>query len=297
MSLNTELNRQSRINDVLYHIHQTISEPQSATELAKIAAYSRFHFHRCFKQLTGENVNDYIRRTRLERCANILIFSPGLTVQDAALQCGFQSPASFSQAFKKHFGRSPKQWRDGGYDDYSRNNYQQSWSEELQQRMQHAKQLSLPTVTIQRLAPQTVAYVRHQGYGRSIRQAYEKLQMWADNQGLEWHQNRLLGLYHSNPDIVPAPLCHYVACLAVDVPVLRRGPVSCLTIPGGMHATLNLSGQYGELLPMLHKFYVEWLPDSGYRLGDIPAFVRYQRCQFIDKDELFDLQLCVPISL
>ncbi|UPW17593.1 AraC family transcriptional regulator [Agarivorans sp. TSD2052] len=297
MSLNTDVNRQSRINDVLYHIHQSIAEPMNAKQLAHIAAYSPFHFHRCFKWVTGENVNDYIKRTRLERCANLLIFSPQLTVQDAALKCGFQSPSSFSQAFKKLFGRSPKQWRAGGYDDYSRANYQQSWTEELRLRMRQAEQLSLPEISIQRLEAQTVAYVRHQGYDRSIRQAYEKLQVWADGQGVEWRQDKLLGLYHSNPDIVPAPLCHYVACLALEQTILRRGPVSCLTIPGGMHATLQLSGQYGDLLPILHKFYVEWLPKSGYRLGDTPAFAHYQRCQFLDQNELFDLQLCVPIIL
>ncbi|WP_432458909.1 MULTISPECIES: AraC family transcriptional regulator [unclassified Agarivorans] len=297
MSLNTDVNRQSRINDVLYYIHQTIAEPLNAKALAAIAAYSPFHFHRCFKQLTGESVNDYIRRTRLERCANLLIFSPHLTVQDAALSCGFQSPASFSQAFKKHFGQSPRQWREGGYSVYSQANYQQSWSEELQQRMRQAQTLSLPVVSVRRLEAQTVAYVRHQGYDRSIRQAYEKLQVWADSQKIDWSQDKLLGLYHSNPDIVPAPLCHYVACLAVDTPFIRRGPVSCLTIPGGMHATLEVAGQYGELLPMLHQFYMQWLPNSGYRMGNIPAFVRYKQCQFIDPEERFELQLCVPITL
>ncbi|GAB1622021.1 helix-turn-helix domain-containing protein [Agarivorans albus] len=297
MSLSTDGMRVNRINDALYYIHQHIAEPLDARQLAKVAAYSPYHFHRCFKQVTGENVNEYIRRARLERCANLLMFSPGLTIQEASQCCGFLSPASFSQAFKKHFACSPTQWRNHGYSKFSQANYQQHWSTDLQQRILNAKALQMPEVKVQRLPAQPVAYVRHQGYERSIRQAYEKLQVWADSQGVEWQVNKLLGLYHSNPDIVPAPLCHYVACLAVDDPIVRRGGVSALTIPEGMHATLHAAGEYGDLLPILHKFYMQWLPNSGYRLGDTPAYVRYSRCQFLDPNERFELQLCIPITL
>ncbi|MEE1674316.1 AraC family transcriptional regulator [Agarivorans aestuarii] len=297
MSLSSEGIRVNRINDALYYIHQHIAEPLNAKDLAKVAAYSTYHFHRCFKQVTGENVNEYIRRARLERCANLLMFSPGLTIQEASHCCGFQSPASFSQAFKKHFACSPTQWRNSGYREFSQANYRQHWSDELQQSMLKASELPMPEVKVQRLEPQQVAYVRHQGYNRSIRQAYEKLQVWADSQGLAWQEDKLLGLYHSNPDIVPAPLCHYVACLEVDGPIIRRSGVSALTIPGGMHATLYAAGEYGELLPLLHKFYMHWLPQSSYRLGDTPAYVRYSQCQFLDENEHFDLQLCIPLTL
>ena len=38
----------SRINDVLYFIHQDISNTLLAKDLANIAAYSEQHFHRTF---------------------------------------------------------------------------------------------------------------------------------------------------------------------------------------------------------------------------------------------------------
>ncbi|MFA0709082.1 helix-turn-helix domain-containing protein, partial [Vibrio sp. 10N.222.48.A3] len=64
----------SRINDVLFHIHQDISQPLSAKALSEIAAYSEQHFHRTFKSVVGESLHQYIRRTRMEYAANQLMF-------------------------------------------------------------------------------------------------------------------------------------------------------------------------------------------------------------------------------
>ena len=67
-----------RINEVLSFIHRDITADLQAKKLAEIAAYSEQHFHRLFKQVVGEPVHQYVRRTRLETAANQLIFSPQL---------------------------------------------------------------------------------------------------------------------------------------------------------------------------------------------------------------------------
>ncbi|GAL11556.1 transcriptional regulator AraC family [Vibrio astriarenae] len=64
----------SRINDVLFYIHQDIGRELSAKELADVAAYSEQHFHRIFKDVVGESIHQYIRRTRMEYAANQLMF-------------------------------------------------------------------------------------------------------------------------------------------------------------------------------------------------------------------------------
>ncbi|WP_026959142.1 AraC family transcriptional regulator [Aliagarivorans taiwanensis] len=297
MTLDTEISRERRINDVLYHIHRNLDGDLRVSGLAKVAAYSDFHFQRCFKVVTGESVNDYVRRTRLERCANLLVFNPTLSIQRAAAQCGLSSPASFSRSFKEYFGVSPKQWRNGGHRRYSAENLQQNWGDELRRQLTEPCHLAFPEVRIDVLQAQAVAYVRHRGYDRSINRAYDKLRVWAAMHGVPWQQDKLLGLLHSNPDIVPADACHYVACLQIEQENIRRGPVCFMTIPGGPHARLSVKGKFGDLLPVLHHFYHHWLPESGYILGNTPAFVGYRQCHFVDPDESFDLDLFVPISL
>ena len=101
----------SRINDVLFYIHQDISQELAAKELADVAAYSEQHFHRIFKQVVGESIHQYIRRTRMEYAANQLMFDTKSTVLDIANNCGFNSLSSFSRAFKIRTGLSPKEYR------------------------------------------------------------------------------------------------------------------------------------------------------------------------------------------
>jgi len=93
-------NQISRINDVLFRIHQDISAELTAARLCRIAAFSEQHFHRVFKEVTGESLHQYIRRTRLEQAANQLTFDPTSPVIEIAHKCGFQSLSSFTQAFK-----------------------------------------------------------------------------------------------------------------------------------------------------------------------------------------------------
>jgi AraC family transcriptional regulator len=57
---------------VLVHIQQHLDEPLRLDELAAIACFSSFHFHRIFRGMVGESVKEYIRRLRLERAASQL---------------------------------------------------------------------------------------------------------------------------------------------------------------------------------------------------------------------------------
>ena len=284
--------KQSRINDALYAIHKDIAGDLSGKALARVAAYSEQHFHRVFHQIVGETVHEYVRRTRLEQAANQLMFAPDRPILEVAEQCGFASLSSFSRVFKQRFGMTPGQWRLRDRQTHHRPYLEDP---EIAAGYQRLKNQSLPQPDIVELDPQPVAYVRHQGYGRSIRLAWQTLQAWA---AAEQHPfTGQLGLHHSNPAFIPLPQCRYVACLKIDQPILRRGVVSSLTIPGGLHAVFELTGRYGELLPYISKIMDEWLPASGFRTQTTPAFVHYRKNHFLAEDERFELDFHLPISI
>lgn len=280
----------SRINDVLYHIHRDISNELPVRALAAIAAYSEQHFHRVFKTVVGEPVHHYIRRTRLEFAANQLMFDTSATVLDVATRCGFSSVSSFSRAFKATFDSSPGQWRvlDKQHNDQAQEHKVSNYYQEL-------SHLDLPKCEIKELPPRHVAYIRHQGYNRSIATAWQTLQAWASAQNLDFTQQ--FGLHHSNPAWVALDKCRYVACIGIDNPITRRGIVNSMTIPGGLHAVFKLTGKYGELLPQLSHILANWLPTSGFKMQSTPAYVHYQKNQFLSADEQFELAFCLPIAL
>ena len=56
----------ARINRVLDYIEENISGDLSLRTLASVAAFSPYHFHRIFRALTGETVNGFIQRIRID---------------------------------------------------------------------------------------------------------------------------------------------------------------------------------------------------------------------------------------
>ena len=280
-----------RINEILSVIHRDITADLHAKTLAKMAAYSEHYLHRLFKQVVGQSLHQYIRRVRLEAAANQLIFSPQLNVLEVAQNCGFQSLSSFSRAFRETYGMPPAKWRSGTR--YQKQRHYLS-NPEISLAYQRLELLKLPTPEIVNLPPCEVAYIRHTGYGRSIRYSWQMLRAWAES------ENRSLdlqiGLHHSNPALVPLEQCHYVACLGIDKPVIRRGRINSVTIPGGIHAAFSVEGKFGELLPRISKIWEEWLPQSGYVARTTPAFARYNKNQFLADDDCFRLVFYLPIG-
>jgi AraC family transcriptional regulator len=282
----------SRINDALNFIHQDISDELLAKELASIAAYSEQHFHRVFKDIVGEPVHHYIRRIRMEFAANQLMFDVKSPIVNIASKSGFSSVSSFSRAFKSTFKVSPGQWRN------NERQYQYKpflANKEIAACYHRLNKTPLPRCKLVQLPKRHVAYIRHQGYDRSIENAWQVLKAWTVDQGRDFSNQ--FGLHHSNPALVELKKCRYVACVAIDSPILQRGLVNSMTIPGGLHAVFKLQGIYGELLPQLSHIIEHWLPTSGYKMLSTPAYVHYKKNQFLSENEQFELDFCLPVSL
>lgn len=287
----------SRINDVLFFIHQDITQPLPAKMLADIAAYSEAHFHRVFKRVVGDSVHTYIRNARLEYAANQLMFDPNITVLEAATLSGFSSVSSFSRAFKSTFLTSPGQWRHQENLPLEKPYLTEPEIAAAYQRiaLSDLSRVYLPKADIINLPSRQVAYIRHQGYGRSIRFAWQRLIAWAQAENRDFSQQ--FGLHHSNPAVVTLDKCRYVACLEITAPIQKRSMVNMLVIPGGLHAVFRLNGRYGELLPQLSLILEQWLPGSGFKMQSTPAYVHYHKNHFVAENEVFELDFCLPISI
>lgn len=83
----------------------------SVNELAASLHLSRSQLHRKIKALTGMSTSNYIRHIRLLK-AKELLQSSDETVSEILFKVGFNSPAYFSQAYKKAFGISPSAERE-----------------------------------------------------------------------------------------------------------------------------------------------------------------------------------------
>ena len=63
-----------RINRVIDHIRTNLADDLSLDRLSNVANFSKYYFHRIFKAVTGENVNAFVGRLRIEKSAFMLLY-------------------------------------------------------------------------------------------------------------------------------------------------------------------------------------------------------------------------------
>src|ERR1700734_340314 len=102
-----------RIDRVIDYLRGNLDRQVKLKELARVACLSEFHFHRIFGAVSGETLNNFTNRLRLEKAARLLRYSDQ-SVTDVAFDCGFSSSATFSRAFRSGYDTSPSQFRKSG---------------------------------------------------------------------------------------------------------------------------------------------------------------------------------------
>ncbi|MBH5319690.1 AraC family transcriptional regulator [Paenibacillus sp. GSMTC-2017] len=102
-----------RLSNAIEHMEKQMEERLNIEELSRIACMSTFHFQRMFHMLTGLTVAEYVRKRKLTLAAQELA-STSIKVIDVALKYGYDTPESFSKAFRKIHGLSPSEARSEG---------------------------------------------------------------------------------------------------------------------------------------------------------------------------------------
>lgn len=97
----------SRLNRAIDYIQNHYDEDLNLAKLAEVACFSKFHFHRLFRTLVGETVNDFVRRVRLEKSIQKITRDKSKSITQIAFDCGFSSSQNFAKIFKSQFGVPP----------------------------------------------------------------------------------------------------------------------------------------------------------------------------------------------
>lgn len=86
-------------------------KPPSVAQLAAECGLSARHFFRQFKAATGQTLTSYVTERKIDR-AKQLLRQAGPVIKVIAWDCGFDSAAAFSAAFRKATGFTPRQFRE-----------------------------------------------------------------------------------------------------------------------------------------------------------------------------------------
>lgn len=102
---------------IIERIQQAIDKNMANTDytvdqLARDIGMSRANLYKKMQQMLGITPNDFMRNVRLKRAAELLTRSQ-VPVNQLALMVGFQTPRYFSHCFRKMFGVTPSEYREG----------------------------------------------------------------------------------------------------------------------------------------------------------------------------------------
>lgn len=284
-----------RIDRVIDHLRANLDRPVKLGELARVACFSEFHFHRIFGAVTGETVNAFTNRLRLEKAARLLRYSDR-SATDIALDCGFSSSATFSRAFRAGYATSPSQFRKHG----------EIKNRKIRKALFDAKSYILPMsaaakraafpVRLVDLPARQVAYIRvvNAFAGGRVLAAFKTLLSWAEDRAL-LAPGVLFGMSADDPHVTPKPLYRYEVCLATSAPFSGGAGISKMKLPALRYAVTRVSGDIRRVATAWDYLYRGWLINSRYEPEHAPALEI-----FLDKAHAtdwshFELELCVPV--
>ena len=277
-------------NDIMYYVYTHIETNIDIEELSIDLKVSKFHMHRIFKEAFGKNIYESIKSIRLQKASNLLLTNKYSTISNIVNLCGYSSQSSFIKTFKERFEMTPKDWRNGGYKDYSRKILQQS-----KRAMESKADFSDMTPTIVKMPVFESFYIRNKGYNSNIKETWQKLQTWILTNNITNYKQ--IALFHDNPTITPLNDCQYIGCVVVDNPQkVKSDRLPNFKISDGVYAKFDLKGKTGDVLPFIHWVYHEWLPKSEYETTTKPSYAIYEKLDILDESGEFELSFYVSIN-
>lgn len=310
---------EARVNRVSDYIEAHLDAPLSLRELAKIAHFSPYHFHRIFAAMIGEPLGQFVQRLRVEKAARRLLAEPRVSVTEIALDCGFSSSATFARAFKLAFGMSASAFRKRGHAvrhaagsnickvlrKASNAGLEGAWYLD-RQTIHPTWRISVAPhsgalrahIEVRNLPEHHVVYLRHTGpYGQPsvVRELVHKLQRWATARELMTPETQLICVAHDSPVVTDQTKLRLSVCLTTPSGTRGDGDIGTMRIPGGKFAVARFEIEPHQVAQAWNAVVGGWLPESGYQPDDRPCYEVVRKAPTDHPQGLITLDICVPV--
>lgn len=292
MTANIDQSYQERILKVLIYIQNNLDADLSLENLAEIAHFSPYHFHRIFTAHTGESIKSYIRRLRLERARRDLMYTEKAIIRIAE-RAGYDTQQSFHRAFKEAFNETPKAYR-------------KKFKTELETlanqtlstpTLNAAKTIAPKTVKIVTIEPIPVIFVRQIGSYEKIIETWLQLASAVSLDKIFSSDTQKIGIAYDSPDITPTEKLRYDACISTSglEHIATKGKLGKQTIHGGKYAVITHHGSLQTIEKTYEYLFGIWLPQSGYEPADYPNFMLHRTLPMQTQEELLETDIYLPL--
>lgn len=260
-----------------------VADPTAAHSLADLAAianFSPFHFHRIYRGVTGETVAATVRRLRLARAAQLLA-SGVESVTQVAMAVGYDSPQAFSRAFREFAGIAPRAFqRERGLAGLGLTPPRESGTSEL-------------AVELVERTPQQVYALVHRGPPSTIPHSFWRVMKIAG----DWPVRACIGVASGDGmhgSVSPDGGFEYHVAVALECVPPRASELVAMTLAGGRYARHTLTGPYTQINAAISALYSAWLPQSGFEPDDRPVLEIY-RSPFGTPPQDLQTDLLIPV--
>ncbi|MFC4209564.1 GyrI-like domain-containing protein [Pedobacter lithocola] len=297
MNRSTDIYRQ-RINQVIDHLNVHLDRPVPLEELASVAFFSPFHFHRVFVAMMGETVKAFTSRMRNEKAARLLKFSEK-PISEIAAECGFSSTSTLSRLFKQYFAVSPGRYRKGEKIKNSKIRKDLQPIIEYHCELKEQELERLFPVEIMHLKERRVAYIRVTDAFREgvVVSAFAKLVIWAKDLGI-YESETIFGMSKDDPEVTPKQKYRYEACITLpeNFKVGPDSPVQTRVLPACKYAFTKVTGDINLVARGINYLFDNWLINSNFECETQPGLE-----VFLDKENVcnwshFDLNIGIPVK-
>lgn len=295
-----------RINKVIDYIDSNLDEKLNLEILAGVANFSPYHFHRIFSTFTGETLNNFIKRIRIEKAASLLLNDPDIPVSDVAYKCGFSSNSMFCRVFKDHFRYNAQNYRQAMLDELSKNSQSNSKIDKLKinskdyirivELTKKWRNLMKTNVEVKEMPALNLIYCRHIGQYDQIGKAYEKLFNWAGPRGLlNFPKTKTATVYHDDPKTTDLDKVRQSACITVENDVKPEGEFGKLKVEAGKFAVGHFEIDVTEFEQAWNTMCL-WVSENGYQPDDRNSYELYHADPEHHPGNKFVLDICIPVK-
>jgi AraC family transcriptional regulator len=293
-----------RIHKVQDYIQQHLAQSLSIEELSDAAGFSKYHFSRIFQGMLHESLAHYVNRIRMENALFLLAHRADKNITDIAYELGLSDSAVFSRTFKNFYGVSPRQYRN----EYSKNCKDSFLLSEYNKDTAKKEWKDNPfpvtgQITIENLVEIQVAYVRHTGTYETLAKEYANMVQTLFDYAQKQHllmqgQNRVLAMYHDNPEFGDESQFRTSLCLTVpeDIRIQEDGVVGMMKLEGGLYAVGHFEIQQEQYSDAWNYMYQEWISGSGYVPRNADPFELYRNEPYVDGSPIHQVDIYVPIE-
>lgn len=278
---------------LLVHIQANLDQDLSLAVLSRKAGLAPFHLQRLFKAVIGETPKEYTSRLRVERAAFRLLIHES-SVLDIALECGFQNHETFIRAFRRRFGKSPRDYRKWMQSEVA------SGTEHIQSELPDAAQaFEISATKVIPLRPMHLAFRRHVGPYESVPESiFDELERWAiAGPGRQLPGPPVwMGIGHDAPVTTPPEQLRFDAALVVPGPFAPEGRIGYQFLEGGPFAVTTHAGSYETLPAAYATIFPRVMALAGYQFVGLPVVEIYHTARVNVRYQLNHTDICLSVA-